>query len=131
MSEKRYPYHGGNFDRIIFDGDGSVWVPESEISKLRDLESENASLRGAVQGLGALCDSYKAENAKLRACLGDGCADCALGMGKYADSLCDPIKAENANLKERIIELEYERIMMFLELAGQWIRVKQREMEEG
>jgi hypothetical protein len=77
MSEKHYPYYGGAFDRIVFDKDGSVWVPESEISKLRDLERENA------------------------------------------------------NLKERIIELEYERMMMFLELAGQWIRVKQREMEEG
>lgn len=27
MSEKHYPYLGGNFDRIVFDGDGSVWVP--------------------------------------------------------------------------------------------------------
>ena len=31
-----------------------------------DLDSENASLRGAAQGLGRLCDDYKAENAKLR-----------------------------------------------------------------
>ena len=31
-----------------------------------DLDSENASLRGAAQGLGSLCDDYKAENAKLR-----------------------------------------------------------------
>lgn len=30
MSEKHYPYVGGSFDRIIFDGDGSVWVPEGE-----------------------------------------------------------------------------------------------------
>ena len=30
------------------------------------LESENASLMGAAQGLGELCDQYKAENAKLR-----------------------------------------------------------------
>ena len=29
-------------------------------------ESENASLRGAAQGLGRLCDQYKAENSKLR-----------------------------------------------------------------
>jgi uncharacterized CHY-type Zn-finger protein len=28
MSEKHYPYIGGAFDRIIFDGDGSVWVKE-------------------------------------------------------------------------------------------------------
>jgi len=37
-----------------------------ENEKLRDVESENASLRGAAQGLGELCDKYKAENAKLR-----------------------------------------------------------------
>ena len=37
MSTKHYPYMGGNFDRIIFDGDGSVWVPESENAKLREL----------------------------------------------------------------------------------------------
>lgn len=66
MSEKHYPYYGGAYDRIVFDKDGSVWVPESEISKLRYLESENASLRGAAQGLGELCDDYKSENAKLR-----------------------------------------------------------------
>jgi hypothetical protein len=29
------------------------------------LESENASLRGAMKGLGDLCDKYKAENAEL------------------------------------------------------------------
>lgn len=98
MSEKHYPYYGGNFDRIIFDGDGSAWVQEA---KLRDAESENASLRGAAQGLGRLCDRYKAENKRLRACLGDGCADCAIGMGEYADSLCDPLKAENAKLREQ------------------------------
>ena len=37
MSTKHYPYSGGSFDRIIFDGDGSVWVPESESAKLREL----------------------------------------------------------------------------------------------
>ena len=37
MSTKHYPYVGGNFDRIIFDGDGSVWVPESENAKAREL----------------------------------------------------------------------------------------------
>ena len=28
MSEKHLPYIGGNFNRIIFDGDGSTWVRE-------------------------------------------------------------------------------------------------------
>ncbi len=37
MSEKHYPYFGGSFDRIVFDGDGSVWVPEAENAKLREL----------------------------------------------------------------------------------------------
>lgn len=37
MSEKHYPYIGGSFDRIVFDGDGSVWVPEPENAKLREL----------------------------------------------------------------------------------------------
>jgi len=37
MSEKHYPYIGGSFDRIIFDGDGSVWVPEPENAKLREV----------------------------------------------------------------------------------------------
>ena len=36
------------------------------MAKLNEVKSENASLIGAVQGLGELCDKYKAENAKLR-----------------------------------------------------------------
>ena len=36
MSEKHYPYTGGGFDRIIFDGDESVWVPEAENARLRE-----------------------------------------------------------------------------------------------
>ena len=34
------------------------------------------------------------------------CAECAKGLGAYADSLCDPLKAENAKLRERVDELE-------------------------
>ena len=34
--------------------------------RVRKAEAESASLRGAAQGLGELCDKYKAENAKLR-----------------------------------------------------------------
>ena len=37
MTEKHYPYCGGSFDRIIFDKDGSVWVPETDNAKLREL----------------------------------------------------------------------------------------------
>lgn len=54
----------------------------------------------AYEGVLEEVRSLKAENAKLRACLGDGCADCAVGMGEYADRLCDPIKSENAKLRE-------------------------------
>jgi cell division protein FtsB len=171
---------------MSYASDALIDAQGREIEKLEAenerLDAENASLRGAVQGLGELRDKYKAENAKLRdervryedlarildrewgievswdglrklwyvglteagvkevdalkaknaflrACLGNGCADCAVGMGEYADSLCDPLKAENADLRKRISQLEYERMMMFLELAGEWIRVKQREME--
>lgn len=42
----------------------TVLVTASE--EFEQLESENASLRGAVQGLGRLCDQYKAENNRLR-----------------------------------------------------------------
>ena len=86
MSTKHYPFYGGSFDRIIFDGDGSVWVPESENAKLRDeidqwhrltagielpeypitefqpkdLERENTKLRELVQFankvVGGLCE---------------------------------------------------------------------------
>ena len=40
MSEKHYPYIGGSFDRIVFDGDGSVWVPEAEQAKLREVMAD-------------------------------------------------------------------------------------------
>ena len=35
-------------------------------ARIHDLKAENASLRGAAQGLGELCDKYKAENDRLR-----------------------------------------------------------------
>ena len=39
-------------------------VNQSE--EIERLKAENASLKGAAQGLGELCDKYKAENDKLR-----------------------------------------------------------------
>ena len=36
MSEKHYPYIGGAFDRIVFDGDGSVWVKERTCKPIWD-----------------------------------------------------------------------------------------------
>jgi regulator of replication initiation timing len=50
-------------------------------------------------------EKLKAENAFLRACLGDGCADCAVGMGEYADGLCDPLKEENEKLRELLLDM--------------------------
>ena len=35
MSEKHYPYIGGSYDRIVFDGDESEWV---RIVRCRDCE---------------------------------------------------------------------------------------------
>lgn len=32
----------------------------------------------------------------------ESCAECARGLGAYADSLCDPLKAENAKLRELV-----------------------------
>ena len=92
MSEKHYPYYGGAFDRIVFDKDGSVWVPET---KLRGVESENASLRGATQGLGRLCDRYKAENAKLRKFAKIDTEDI-----DTMSRLVDDLRAENDRLRD-------------------------------
>ena len=38
----------------------------------------------------------------IEATLWHGCAECARGMGAYADRLCDPLKAENAKLRELV-----------------------------
>ena len=63
MSEKHYPYIGGGFDRIIFEGDESVWVPEAEnVKLLKELEAEHA----LAETLGHYHEDAKAENAKLR-----------------------------------------------------------------
>lgn len=35
----------------------------------------------------------------------ESCAECAKGLGAYADSLCDPLKAENAKLRELVRDL--------------------------
>jgi len=48
MSEKHYPYIGGSYDRIVFKGDGSVWVPEQKSAKLRE---ENERLRELARRL--------------------------------------------------------------------------------
>ena len=56
--------------------------------------------------MSTLYNELKADDAKLRACLGDGCANCAVGMRRYADSICDQIKAENAKLRELVRDYE-------------------------
>lgn len=63
MSEKHYPYIGGGFNRIIFDGDESVWVSEAENKKLQaELKAEHA----LAETLGHYHEAAKAENEKLR-----------------------------------------------------------------
>ena len=37
MSEKHLPYIGGNFDRIVFEGDGSTWVREQSGTRYAEL----------------------------------------------------------------------------------------------
>lgn len=39
----------------------------------------------------------------------ESCAECAKGLGAYADSLCDPLKAENAKLRELVARVERAR----------------------
>jgi hypothetical protein len=41
------------------------------MTEFDEVKSENASLRGAAQGLGELCDKYKTENAELRKMLSE------------------------------------------------------------
>ena len=57
------------------------------MTELDEVKSENASLMGAAQVLGELCDKYKAENAKLRELVRDAwgnghpdksCGDCEI-----------------------------------------------------
>lgn len=46
MSVKHYPYVGGSFDMIVFDGDGSIWVPERTCKLVKEhFESSGASYR--------------------------------------------------------------------------------------
>jgi hypothetical protein len=69
MSEKHYPYYGGTFDRIVFDGDGSVWVPESEISKLREIAKalwECCAWETNLEGWCEECDHHDTEEGGCR-----------------------------------------------------------------
>lgn len=70
MSEKHYPYIGGSFDRIVFDGDGSVWVPESENASLRErITTQKQTIqayRDESREWREVAEHAQAENAKLR-----------------------------------------------------------------
>lgn len=72
--EDEYP----SFAREVRRAADTIWELRNKLAgtvdqseRITELESENASLRGAVQGLGELCDKYKVENAKLRELLHD------------------------------------------------------------
>lgn len=82
-------------------------LADEELEEAHEIRHNIDRLRERVHEIAADRDRIKAENAKLRACLDDSCAECAIGMGKYADSLCDPIKAENAKLRELVAHLAY------------------------
>lgn len=77
MSEKHYPYYGGAFDRIVFDMDGSVWVPEAKYDSMsREHSKTLVELGDAYDRVDELWD----ENAKLRELVSDmwhdGMCDC-------------------------------------------------------
>lgn len=65
-------------------------------------EGDAGKVCGMLSVVSRHITELESENAKLRACLGNGCADCAVGMGEYADSICDQIKSENAKLRELV-----------------------------
>ena len=66
MSEKHYPYIGGGFDRIIFDGDESVWVPEAENARLLSQLAEWKRVAESKQDIIDHMRDANAENRKLR-----------------------------------------------------------------
>ena len=77
MSVKHYPYYGGAFDRIVFDGDGSVWVPEAKYDSVyREHTKTLVELGDAYDRVDELWD----ENRKLRELVEDmwhdGMCDC-------------------------------------------------------
>lgn len=96
MSEKHYPYIGGGFDRIIFDGDGSVWVPEAEnVKLLKELEAEHV----LAETLGHYHEDVKAENEKLRKLVQGFLSEHAdyLGDGNYCIEDLDLLHAMRHN----------------------------------
>lgn len=55
MSEKHLPGIGGAFDRIVFDGDGTAWVPE-RTCKFKLFKNQRSKL--ISEGVCSECSSY-------------------------------------------------------------------------
>ena len=106
MTEKHYPYCGGSFDRIIFDKDGSVWVPETENAKLRE----------------ELADAPKCETCEAML----DCDECLRADGSHKERR--RLSAENAKLREL---LKDALIYLFAWIGygkPEWIVEKAREL---
>ena len=54
MSEKHLPYIGGNFDRIVFNGDGSTWVREQLGTRYSELFGTPERAARTLMGFGPL-----------------------------------------------------------------------------
>ena len=94
-----------------------------------NLESDNAELREQMDGLvSSLRNDWQIEASwdGLRRFwyIGwtdehvESCAECAKGLGAYADSLCDTLKAENAKLCEELEAAKHDLSLFSGELVA-------------
>lgn len=87
MSEKHLPYIGGNFDRIVFEGDGSTWVREQ--SGTRYLKLFGTPER-AARTMALMCEC----SPECSFCLLQGRAENICKGGDY-DALLEWLKGRN------------------------------------
>ena len=81
MSEKHLPYIGGNFDRIVFDGDGSTWVREQ-------LDTRYSELFGTPERAARTLEEFELD--QLNWCRGtDCCEKCPYEFDRYGCCLPD------------------------------------------
>ena len=55
MSEKHLPGIGGMFSRLVFDGDGTVWVPE-RTCKFKPFKNQRSEI--ISEGVCSECSAY-------------------------------------------------------------------------
>lgn len=75
-------------------------MQDGYLMEIDKLKAENASLKGAAQGLGELCDQLKTENVELRKE-----RDALDRLTDVLDATNDRLLAENAKLRELVREL--------------------------